>query len=290
VRTATKKAGGGRTNNKDSAGQRLGIKTSDGERVNAGQILYRQRGTVFYPGEHTAIGRDHTIYAKEPGYVKYYYDPFHPKRRLIGITFDREATLPTPHFAPRARRFGHDLITLPSEAANELNSMSRKEFLAQDELAHFQQRLTTNQGQRKQLLETRLIELGALTAEDRADLKMAVQRFDDIRNYLTSGRITSEAYTLASRSFKEEIHLQVRSGKLSSEQAIATLSHYTTLSESLDSKVMFDPRGELIKFHSAASLASMRPELIAQLELLTANVAVKDRTIKKQVSQILQAP
>lgn len=58
------------------------------------------------------MGRDHTIYATEAGYVKYYRDPeLHPKRRYIGVCFEREGTLPTPRNAPTRRRL--NMIAVP---------------------------------------------------------------------------------------------------------------------------------------------------------------------------------
>lgn len=65
------KAQGSTQNGRDSAGRRLGAKASDGERVNAGSILYRQRGTKIYPGTNVGIGKDHTLFAKVTGVVKY---------------------------------------------------------------------------------------------------------------------------------------------------------------------------------------------------------------------------
>lgn len=53
------------------------------------------------------MGRDHTIYATQPGYVKYYRDPLkHPKRQYIGVVFRRDQTLPQPPNAARRRRLG----------------------------------------------------------------------------------------------------------------------------------------------------------------------------------------
>lgn len=58
------------------------------------------------------MGRDHTIYAMQAGYVKYYRDPeLHPKRRYIGVCFEREGTLPTPRNAPTRRRL--NMIAVP---------------------------------------------------------------------------------------------------------------------------------------------------------------------------------
>jgi len=68
---AHKKAGGSSRNGRDSQSKRLGVKVYGGERVNAGQILVRQRGTRVHPGANVGIGRDHTLYARVSGQVKY---------------------------------------------------------------------------------------------------------------------------------------------------------------------------------------------------------------------------
>ena len=68
---AHKKAGGSSRNGRDSQAKRLGVKVYGGERVNAGQILVRQRGTVVHPGANVGMGRDHTLYATAPGTVDY---------------------------------------------------------------------------------------------------------------------------------------------------------------------------------------------------------------------------
>jgi len=68
---AHKKAGGSSRNGRDSQSKRLGIKVYGGERVNAGQILVRQRGTVVHPGANVGMGRDHTLFALITGQVNY---------------------------------------------------------------------------------------------------------------------------------------------------------------------------------------------------------------------------
>ena len=65
------KAQGSTDNGRDSAGRRLGAKRSDGQMVTAGNILYRQRGTKIYPGTNVGMGKDHTLFAKVTGVVKY---------------------------------------------------------------------------------------------------------------------------------------------------------------------------------------------------------------------------
>lgn len=68
---AHKKAGGSSRNGRDSHAQRLGIKRFAGERVRAGNILVRQRGTQFHPGLNVGIGKDDTLFAKVDGTVIY---------------------------------------------------------------------------------------------------------------------------------------------------------------------------------------------------------------------------
>ena len=70
-RFAHVKAQGSTQNGRDSAGRRLGAKAADGEKINAGSIIYRQRGTKIYPGKNVGIGKDDTLYALITGVVKY---------------------------------------------------------------------------------------------------------------------------------------------------------------------------------------------------------------------------
>lgn len=68
---AHKKAGGSSRNGRDSAGRRLGVKKFGGESVLAGNIIVRQRGTKFHPGENVGIGKDHTLFALTTGSVNF---------------------------------------------------------------------------------------------------------------------------------------------------------------------------------------------------------------------------
>ena len=68
---AHKKAGGSSRNGRDSAGRRLGVKKFGGESVIPGNIILRQRGTKWHPGEGVGMGKDHTIYALEEGNVSF---------------------------------------------------------------------------------------------------------------------------------------------------------------------------------------------------------------------------
>ncbi len=68
---AHKKSGGSSRNGRDSAGQRLGVKKFGGEKVLAGNIIVRQRGTKYWPGVNVGLGKDHTLFATAHGSVKY---------------------------------------------------------------------------------------------------------------------------------------------------------------------------------------------------------------------------
>lgn len=68
---ATKKAGGSSKNGRDSAGRRLGLKKGDGQLVIPGNIIVRQRGTKYHPGDNVGLGRDHTIFAISAGAVQF---------------------------------------------------------------------------------------------------------------------------------------------------------------------------------------------------------------------------
>ena len=68
---AHKKAGGSSRNGRDSAGRRLGVKKSGGQPVIAGNIIIRQRGTKYHPGDNVGIGKDHTIFATLAGRVSF---------------------------------------------------------------------------------------------------------------------------------------------------------------------------------------------------------------------------
>lgn len=68
---ATKKGGGSSKNGRDSRGKRLGVKMFGGQVVKAGNIIVRQRGTTFHPGNNVGLGRDYTIFALTDGTVKF---------------------------------------------------------------------------------------------------------------------------------------------------------------------------------------------------------------------------
>ncbi|PPR09035.1 MAG: 50S ribosomal protein L27 [Proteobacteria bacterium] len=68
---AHKKAGGSSNNGRDSESKRLGVKKFGSEKVEAGNIIVRQRGTKFHPGDNVGMGKDHTLYALTEGSVNF---------------------------------------------------------------------------------------------------------------------------------------------------------------------------------------------------------------------------
>ncbi|SIS64793.1 50S ribosomal protein L27 [Paracoccus saliphilus] len=77
---AHKKAGGSSRNGRDSAGRRLGVKLYGGQVATAGNIIVRQRGTKWWPGDNVGMGKDHTLFALTDGQVTF-------KKGLKGRTF-----------------------------------------------------------------------------------------------------------------------------------------------------------------------------------------------------------
>ncbi|KAK2811537.1 hypothetical protein FQN50_002160 [Emmonsiellopsis sp. PD_5] len=110
----------GRANNgtKNGAGRRLGAKKSGDQYVVPGNIIFRQRGSKWFPGDNCGMGRDHTIYSLATGYVRYYLDPArHPNRKYIGVVFDKADKLPAPRNAVTRRRLG--MVAVPRNVEQE---------------------------------------------------------------------------------------------------------------------------------------------------------------------------
>lgn len=77
-----KKGAASSRNGRDSNAQRLGVKVYDGTAVTSGSIIVRQRGTRFHPGHNVGIGKDDTLFATAPGFVKF---GFRKGRKLVDI-------------------------------------------------------------------------------------------------------------------------------------------------------------------------------------------------------------
>ena len=107
TRTASHAAQGVANGPRQGPGKRLGAKVGDSAPVVPGNILFRQRGSKWWPGENCVMGRDHTISALAKGYVRFYRDPArHPRRKYIGIVFEPNERLPRPPHWPRRRQLG----------------------------------------------------------------------------------------------------------------------------------------------------------------------------------------
>jgi large subunit ribosomal protein L27 len=80
---AHKKAGGSSRNGRDSAGKRYGVKRFAGQKVRAGSIIMRQKGTKIHPGENVGMGRDYTLFAKIDGIVA--FERFDKTRKKVSV-------------------------------------------------------------------------------------------------------------------------------------------------------------------------------------------------------------
>lgn len=236
VRTATKRVSGSKTNNKDSAGRRLGPKVNEGHPVKPGQIIMRQRGTKIHPGENVRIGVDHTIYAVEPGFVRFYFDPFHPLRKYVGVALKKDIRLPKDHFAPRLRRFGYVPIEDPVAAKNEELQRSRKEILALPQL---------QKAQNKQYLlrKRRINENKAKLAQDSSiklseqETEKAAERLFKISQFVDLGQELSQAQLQVTYDELYNIRLQYRRGELNDSDFDLAKTKYLEVAKKVDSLV-----------------------------------------------------
>ena len=80
---AHKKAGGSSRNGRDSAGKRYGVKRFAGQKVRAGNIIMRQKGTKIHPGENVGLGKDYTLFAKIDGIVA--FERFDKTRKKVSV-------------------------------------------------------------------------------------------------------------------------------------------------------------------------------------------------------------
>jgi len=88
---AHKKAGGSSRNGRDSASKRLGVKKFGGQKVLAGNIIVRQRGSAFHPGRNVRAGRDYTLFATAPGVVRFEIKGAKKRRTVSVVAADSAA-------------------------------------------------------------------------------------------------------------------------------------------------------------------------------------------------------
>ncbi|RKP31805.1 hypothetical protein METBISCDRAFT_13258 [Metschnikowia bicuspidata] len=279
IRTATKRVSSSRTNMKDSAGRRLGPKKYESSFVKPGQIIMRQRGTKIHPGDNVGLGKDHTIFALEPGYVRYYLDPFHPLRKYVGVALKKDVMLPYPHFEPRLRRFGYDLLSGVA-ADQEESRMSRKEQLAQPELQERAQK--KQQSDNAKILEyTQVIRrLGVDLTEQ--EIQLGAQRLLFVGKHLVDQTLLERAAAdQASFNYVHDAQLAHRRGECTAEEVASKLAWYMHFAAKFDHAVTVDFTGMAHTRYSAEALATKQSELRAQMQEY-ANI----KLTAKDVSQI----
>ncbi|CCF59719.1 hypothetical protein KAFR_0H03090 [Kazachstania africana CBS 2517] len=269
IRTSTKRASGSRTSMKDSAGRRLGPKKYEGQSVKPGEIIMRQRGTKFYPGEHVGIGKDHTIYALEPGIVRYYLDPFHPKRKFIGVALGRGKLLPTPHFAPRSRRFGHVLLDNKKAAIKEEEALPRKLYMVKDSICQEQKLREEKRKERAQKYSKFITE----------ELELNVPRLDSgldyllrLRSCLRNGFNLEDAQCYSEKFVKKQIELKASREQWDAKVKDDLLEKVNNTVEILNKSISFDNKFRIIRFISAEEKSTLKVRLIENLkELVSQN-------------------
>ncbi|CCH60979.1 hypothetical protein TBLA_0D04830 [Henningerozyma blattae CBS 6284] len=284
IRSSTKKAAGSRTSMKDSAGRRLGPKKYEGQNVKIGEIIMRQRGTKFYPGENVGIGKDHTIYAKEPGVVRYYLDPFHPKRKFIGVSLSRDIRLPTPHFEPTVRRFGHLLVSKkknPKLYKEVSEFLPRKTELAKDDILKGLQQREENRTNLRNIFKTFLqeeIKLDSIKNDE--DLELCLDYLIRLRLCLKNGIPLSESQFNASYYLETLQKLQNRRLKQSSEELTQQQEKLNQLTKLINQSISFDNNFNIVKFLSQSDKNQLRSKLIENLK------ALKSESKYKEIQQI----
>lgn len=277
IRTSTKKAGGGRVNNKDSIGRRLGSKKGEGSLVSTGEIIFRQRGTKLYPGENCGIGRDHTIFALEPGYVRYYFDPFHPKRKFVGVALTKDLRLPSDHWSPRDRRFGYVEIEDPIEAQKEEEHLPKKKWLLKESLTKDIEARETKRQEKKKIIAEQLSKISSTIPQtpEIIDRLLLIQRF------LNNGFSISEAQENATFNDLYDLKLKLKKNEITSEEFSKQSEEYNNSSSTLNEEVGFNYKLDLIKKLSIEELQALKIELFKKL---SNSDAIKDR---KQIETLI---
>lgn len=264
TRGAHKKVVSSKTHMQDSPGKRLGAKKYENHLVKVGQIIYRQRGTKWYPGFGCGIGKDHTIYAAEPGYVKYYLDPFHPKRKFIGVAKAKEDVLPYPHFEPTVRRLGREVLK-GKHAVEEFNALPRKVELTKDEIFEGLAQRAAARDAKKDKFAKQLTEFVSLEGEA---LETAAARLLAIDGHLRGGKSLEDARFYASYNYKYDVKLEERVGTLTAEEAAAKIASYETVTSAVDAAVMFDAKFNLVKNMTVEEISQAKIDALKELTAL----------------------
>jgi hypothetical protein len=196
--------------------------------------------------------------------VRYYYDPFHPKRRFIGVALSLEDRLPTPHFAPRKRRFGFVPITKPKDLEVEANWLSRQNQKALDfHTAEMQERAS----KRKQRVEGYKKEL--MDAGISGDIDIAAHRWLSLDTFTRGGRSLEDARQFTDDDYLLELRLAKERGEISEEELRSSTGSYEQLVKELDSIVMLAPNHTVVRSISSEELALRKQAIEDEVKSLT---------------------
>lgn len=288
IRTATKRASGGKSANKNTAGRRLGPKKGEGEYVEPGQIIWRQRGTSWYPGENVGIGRDHTLYAQEPGFVRYYRDPFHARRRFIGIALGKEERLPTPHFAPRRRRFGFIPIDNDEISEFEFGYLTRKETQRAKARDIVQSHRAVVKEQRiqghKKILADLVPNLESIDAQ--------AERLDAILAFVQGGTSFIEARDIVTKNILQDLAISKSVGTISENEYSAAHKSFVDSCEQVDNAVMIGPANRVCKALSLDELSASQKAAEEEIVQIVSKNGAEGATpeVVESVNAILAQP
>ncbi|KAG7665021.1 MRPL2 [[Candida] subhashii] len=290
IRTKKKRAAGSRTNNKNSPGKRLGPKVGDGQFVEQGTIIMRQRGTKLHPGDNTGLGHDHTIFALEPGYVRFYYDPFHPLRKYVGVALKKDYMLPKEHFAPRLRRFGYVELMDEGEKMKEEASMSRKEFLAQPELKRQAEEFEAYKNKRLEEYKKSISEEFTGLGLTEQEVENAANRVFDIVQLRKTGQSMSEAREQVTLNFIYELRLALRRGEFTKEEVNTGKKIYSEFAQKIDEVITVNMNNEqIIKQLSSEELETKRKEVKQQLDSYLTEKTLTDK-YRQEVEELIVTP
>lgn len=150
-----------------------------------GNIIYKQRGTIWHAGENAIRGRDHTIHAAVEGYVKYYRDPErHPDKQYIGVAFNKEDKLPYPRNEPRRRKLNMVAHTRKSGSRpDDVNAtgLPRKVTLPGNlyDIATMEENVLWNQDKLREIKEARQAVGNAINAQHQPPKKEPTATAED---------------------------------------------------------------------------------------------------------------
>jgi large subunit ribosomal protein L27 len=288
VRTATKRVSGSRTNKNDSAGRRLGPKAYEGNFVKTGQIIMRQRGSKIHPGENVEIGRDHTIFALEPGYVRFYYDPFHPLRKYVGVALKKDLKLPTPHFEPRVRRFGYEPLLDEKSIQQEEQHMTRKEALAQE---HVQKEIELSKALKQQRIKEYSTSIKQFNLEyNDSELELVFERLYNISELVKlEQQSLAEAKIQVTFDYVYDLKLKLNRGEITQQEYQQSREKYCAIAENTDNLIDVGKQGNIYKHVTEETRAQQAQEIENTLKSNYTNklLSQKDRA---EIAKLIETP